>query len=168
MDGVLSTRSGWVGRHEVVEIEYDPERLSYAELAARARSERCATVAFPANAAEKKIARKHFPNALESLAEVRVVKDTKYYLKKSPLQFVPMSEAQASRVNAALATGSFEAAARWLSPRQRRIAKAAKNAPGAGWRSAVGVPLETAWKAAESQMRAKSRPSGGSKRPQGG
>ncbi|MEM7163954.1 MAG: hypothetical protein AAF581_00735 [Planctomycetota bacterium] len=145
----MSTRSGWLDKVEVVEVVYDSATVSYDELTRLAKKNSCASQAFPMTDGEAKIARKHYGDNVAPFAgKVRVVKDTKYYLKNSPLQYVPMTEAQASRVNGNVAQGQT-----WLSPGQRRLfAVISKHKKG--WKSAVGQPLTTAWEAA-SQRAAK-------------
>lgn len=146
IDGVLKTRSGWLGKVEVVELTYDASVVSYEKLTRLAKQNSCASVAFPMNETEQAIASKHYAQQVRPFAgEVRVVKDTKYYLQKSPFAAVPMTEAQASRINGDVAQGE-----QWLSPAQRRALALVRKAPeknGAAtkWPSVVGVPLADAW-----------------------
>ena len=138
---MLSTKSGWLGKVEVVELTYDPAVVSYERLTKLAVQNSCASSAFPMNAAEMKIAQKHYGDRAAMFSgKVRVVKDTKYYLKRTPLQYVPMTEAQASRVN-----GNVQGAEAWLSPSQLRFLATIKKHPDARWKSVVGEPLSTAW-----------------------
>ena len=67
---------------------------------------------------------------------------------RTPLRFVPMTGAQASKVNAAL--GGRGDPLRLLSPRQRALAAAVGASPTAGWQSALDAPdLTSASAAAE-------------------
>jgi len=50
LDGVLATRIGFLQRHEVVEVEFDPERLAYERLVREAQKMSCARRVFARSA----------------------------------------------------------------------------------------------------------------------
>jgi len=140
---VLSTSAGWVGEVEVVEVEFDPARLSYAQLLKEAVQRECALRAFPRDDTQLAIARASVGDAAErSDAEIRRVSDQKYYLAQTPLRFVPMTRVQATRINA-----DIDHAADYLSARQRRILVAATADPD-GWEDCIDRRMIHAWDAA--------------------
>ena len=143
INGVLSTSAGWIGEVEVVEVEFDPARVSYAQLLKEAVQRECALRVFPRDDAQLAISRASVGDAAErSDAEVRRVSDQKYYLAQTSLRFVPMTRVQATRINA-----DIEHAAQYLSPRQRRILAAATADPD-GWQDCIDRRMIHAWNAA--------------------
>lgn len=78
-------------------------------------------------------------------AEPRPDKEPKYYLLQSPYKHVPMTAAQASRCNGALAPGAKSAPQQWLSPRQIALLERIQKAPTCKWPIAVDVPILQAW-----------------------
>ncbi|MEN0060710.1 MAG: VPGUxxT family thioredoxin-like (seleno)protein, type 2 [Myxococcota bacterium] len=102
-EGVLSTTPGFAGGREVVEVVYDPKTTSRATLDAYAAR----------------------GNATPLDASFRAsAKDDRYRIRRTTWAAVPMTPAQASRVNAAVGAG--EDPSRWLSPRQRALHERAK------------------------------------------
>lgn len=98
LPGVTRTRAVFAGGGEAVEVTYDPTRLKPA--------------AFAQVVDSRLLERGPMTVAPES--------DQKRNLRFSALRFVPVSVAQATRINATLAAGGD--ATRWLSPRQRILA----------------------------------------------
>ncbi len=104
---MVKTRQAWIGKKEVVEVVYDPKVVKLEQLRAFAK-------------------RKEFwfePEATEAAGKkdrppLRMDKEQKYYLLQSALKKVPMSEAQACRVNASL-KGNWK---QYLSPSQLKQA----------------------------------------------
>lgn len=151
LDGVIQTRPGFVGGMEVVELEFDPRVLSYGKLVATAGALDCATRVFARSEAQVAEARKFADSRtlpaqaiVRSDEELRVDRHVKYYLSRTPLRFVPMTETQAARVNAALARRADPASL--LSPRQVAMWKVAEKSDGAR-SSAIGVDVREAWRA---------------------
>ncbi len=163
IEGVISTRSGWLGGTEVVQLEYDSRIVRYEEILEAAKESGFANCAFPRNDAELQVVRQHFGDqARRETAEVRVVKDTKYYLTKTKLRFVPMTELQATRINrdrfrlggANIPNG----APRWLSPRQLELLAFIEKNANAGWKEVLGVDLTTAWQEVSERRRLHANP----------
>lgn len=124
LDGVLSAEAAWVDGLEVVNVRFDPERVTYGELLARAREVECASHVFTTNEAQAKLcAELELPNsALESTPKDAKPSDHLHDLAASPLRYLPMTTLQALRVNAALGNGTDPD--RWLSPNQLELAAA--------------------------------------------
>ena len=103
LEGVRATRAAFLDGHEVVDVEFDPNVTPFDELLKTARSARCADRVY-ARTPGQRTAAETLSIPVESTSDESRVseKDTKYQLRHSPLRFVPMTEAQASRVNAAL------------------------------------------------------------------
>lgn len=126
IEGVLATRTGFADGKEVVEVTFDPDRLKSATLLSRARDMAC--IVDRAGADLK-------PSA----------KDDKYQLRGTAFESLPMTPAQATRMNAAL--GDADAAKRILSPRQLALLESIKSAPNVKWPSAIGRDdLAAAWR----------------------
>lgn len=145
IDGVVSTHPGWIGRVEVVEIEYDPTVVSYARLLAHAQKRDCAIKVFTRTDAQQKAAAAVIgERAVRSDQRLRGVKDNKYYASRSALKYLPMTRAQAARVNAKVGD-----ARKWLSPRQLELLARMEKKPDAGWPEAIHVDFAKAWRAAQ-------------------
>ena len=116
MDGVIETRSGFLGGGEIVEVSFDPQRLSYAELLQHAADNDCASKVFTRSDEHQKVAGAAIGKRSQRSDEaIRPDKDPKFYLGKTALAYLPMSELQANRVNATINGGDWS---QWLSPRQ--------------------------------------------------
>lgn len=98
--GVVGTRTGWIGGHEAVELVIDPSRLDRSAL-------RKAVDALGAKALQGEF--RPSPD------------DDGHALRGTPWSTVPMTEAQAARVNATVAAGGDPTP--WLSPRQRALVR---------------------------------------------
>lgn len=146
LPGVARTRTGWLGGKEVVEVEYDPSMVEYEALLTRAREMSCATRVFARTGRQMEVARARVGgDAVRSDEGASATpKDDKYQLRRSVLRFLPMVEAQATRVNAAVGFGEdFEGL---LSPRQVEVLEVIRAKPGAGWESVLGaVDFDEAW-----------------------
>ncbi|MEO0600428.1 MAG: thioredoxin family protein [Myxococcota bacterium] len=121
-DGILSTSPGFAGGHEVVEVTYDPRATSRDSLDAWAKKGNARPLdgTFRASA-----------------------KDDRFRIRRTSWAAVPMTEAQAARVNADVGAG--RSPARWLSPRQLAI-HARAQAKGDTASAGLGrVPLRAAF-----------------------
>lgn len=149
MPGVLRTLPGFVGKREVVEVEFDPSIVDYAALVEKARGAKCASRVFTRSDRQQKVARKLVGDEAERTDEAtRPDKQPKYYLSRTPMRFVPMTPMQACRVNSAIGAGKD--AKPLLSPRQAALFETVKVNLTAGWPDAVGAEdLAKAWGAAQ-------------------
>lgn len=91
----MKTRQAWIGKEEVVEVWFDSEVLPLKRLNSFAKAKKF----------------RHLPRARQV---ERLDQEQKYYLLQTPLRDLPMSEAQACRVNAAINDDWKQ----WLSPTQ--------------------------------------------------
>ena len=116
MDGVIETRSGFLDGGEIVEVTFDPRRLTFSELLQHASDNECDSKVFTRTGKQQAVATKAIgQRSIRSDKPIRVDKDPKYYLGKTALAFLPMTELQANRVNATINGGDWS---QWLSPRQ--------------------------------------------------
>lgn len=115
----------------MVHVTYDPRVVDYDTLAKLGR--RGAEIAFVRNDDERLAAKRYYDQVrpLEGPLDgkLRRVKDTKYYLQKSRLGKLPLTELQAVRLNA-----DANQAKRWLSPSQLEFLTWIERHPDAGWR----------------------------------
>jgi hypothetical protein len=149
--GVTRTRTGWLAGSEVVEVEFDPRRLKLERLVAEAERMSCAksvTCRSDAQAARLRKAGKQVRRSDDPIRSTP--KDDKYQIRRGPYRQLPMTEAQATRVNALLGR---EQALAFLSPRQRELLALIKEHPKAGWPHALGVEFVKAFSAAEAVAR---------------
>ena len=142
IDGVLKTRPGFAASGgEGVLVRYDPARVSYEDLLRQAWDRKAASKVLARSAGEAQRAQAVVGRRrvkLDRGAFRASDKDLKYSLRANPLRFVPMTEAQAAKVNSALASGDDPL--RYLSPSQRSLHASVLANPTASWRSAIGAP----------------------------
>lgn len=122
LEGVLSTRSAWAERLEVVEVEYDADRISYATLVEKAAELDCTHRVWAADEGQLAVARARVgERAVLGDPELKGAKlsDQRYHLGLTNLRYLPMTPLQAAKVNAACRFG--EPTDPWLSPRQREL-----------------------------------------------
>ena len=122
LPGVLSSRTGFLGGSEVVDVLFDPGVISYGDLVREAHQRGCADRVFSRNGAQRSIAEQVFGDAVApNDAPLREAgrNDQKYYLLRSGSRHLVLTPRQAVRVNAALAAGLDPAP--HLSPRQRSV-----------------------------------------------
>lgn len=138
LDGVIATKPGYLRGREVVDVWYDPARITYSKLVKQAQQIKCAGTVYARSERQEK--------AIKALRDVSIVrtdeksrpdKEPKYFLSKTPYRFVPMTATQASRVNAAIHSSGDPVAI--LSPSQLRLLASIKAHPNAGWRNVIGT-----------------------------
>lgn len=129
MDGVVATRVGWLDKLEVVEVSYHEDVVSFDALLGRAIGFECASKVYATNDEQLRKARARVGE--RAVKDERVARDAKLphrkrHLRKSPIQYLPLTPAQATRVNADIASGNDPD--RWLSPGQQKLRRAAERA----------------------------------------
>ncbi len=147
IDGVISVTPGWIDKYEVVEVEYDPARVAFADLVKKAETCECAIKVFTRTDEQQKTASKLVGDRAEKTAEKVRVDDDKYYLSKTHYKYVPMTPLQAAHVNARI--GQKRDPSDLLSPMQQAVATGATRttlSPQA-LPVAIGVDFRKAWKA---------------------
>ena len=85
VEGVVQTEAGWKHGKEVVDVTFDTDVIEEVELDRIAKENSCSSMLKPGKFTQDK--------------------DPKYYLSKSPYRYVPMTELQKARVNAAIGDG---------------------------------------------------------------
>jgi hypothetical protein len=119
IDGVITTRAGFLNDEEVVEVVFDPTIISFAELSKSTDQVHCAAAAYANSETQLADGRKALGDrvrAAKSRAKAAPASDQKYSLSKTALRFLPITPMQATKVNAALAKNADVDAL--LSPRQ--------------------------------------------------
>lgn len=125
--GVRSTRAGHLDGHEVVEVEYSPARIPFADLLARARAGGCADRVWVEPGERLVAARSALGDGARELVtppRPAAKSDHETYLRDSPCAFLPLTPLQRVRINAVL--GSGHAPEGWLSPSQRALLERVK------------------------------------------
>ncbi len=124
LDGVANTHSAWVGGKEVVEVTFDPAQIEFEKLITQAIKMKCATTVFAHDTQQLAIAKKNVgkdAQAITPKSNYRTAKlsDQKYYLRQTILRHLPLTTAQATKINAALF--ARKNVRELLSPRQLKM-----------------------------------------------
>jgi len=145
IDGVISTKPGFMKGYEVVGVEYDPNVISYNKLLEYAKSEQVANHVFVKDRIQKNIAGIVVgKSSVSDIGNFRPDSDPKHYLSQTIYRYVPMTGLQASRVNAAVSQG--KSPNDFLSPKQLELLKFIKNHPETNWQNVVNASdFPTAW-----------------------
>jgi len=144
LNGVTATKPGFMGGREVVQVNYNPNVISYDDLAEKAKNARCNSHIYTNDSREKAIAKKVVgEGSISNESKFRLDKDVKYYLSRTHYRYVPMTEMQAAKVNSQIGRG--KPFTDYLSPRQIDLAKKIKANPNMEWESAVNVDFVKAW-----------------------
>jgi hypothetical protein len=123
LDGVIATRIGMLDNLEVVEIDFDSAVLGYQALVEQAKKQDCAHRVFARNDAQVSVAKGIVGDAVtRSNTTVDTSTQQQYHLSKTPeYHYLPLTQLQATKVNAAIADGQSPDA--FLSPGQRALRK---------------------------------------------
>ncbi|NIS08168.1 MAG: peptide-methionine (S)-S-oxide reductase [Candidatus Dadabacteria bacterium] len=133
IDGVVSTKAGFMGGKEVVQVEYNPRIISYDKLLRAADKGGKADHVFAANEDQKRIAKKLIgKDRVSNEKSFMLDREPKYYMSKTHYKYVPMTPLQASLVNSAV--GKRQSPHKYLSQRQLGILNSIKNNPELNWK----------------------------------
>ncbi len=123
LDGVVATRIGMLDKLEVVEVDFDSSVLEYKTLVEQAKKQDCAHRVFARTDEQISIARKIVGDEVtRSDTSVDTSTQQQYHLSKRPeYHYLPLTQLQATRVNAAIADGQTPEA--YLSPNQIALSK---------------------------------------------
>ena len=147
IDGVISTKPGFMSGSEVVEVEFDPTVISYGELVQKAeRGGVASRVFFHTKGQRDTAAGIVGESSVSQESTFRPDRQPKYYLSKTIYRYLPMTATQASRVNSAI--GSMHSPDRYLSPGQLTLLSVIKRRGDLDWRDAIGRDFNDAWRRA--------------------
>ena len=121
IDGVVASAVGFLDGHEVVEVEFIPEVVSYERLLNEAIRLECAHHVYARTDAQYDAAIERIGRNVKRSDEpiTRSEKDELYRVRHSTYRGVPMTWRQAAYVNAAISDGAIPD--EHLSPRQRAM-----------------------------------------------
>ena len=129
--GIVSTRAGWMGSKESVEVTYNPKICPYSKLVQHAIKENAADVIYCLNGRQMRIANSEVRRAckdsimvgrIHPLATISVLDaDSKFYLSETALLYVPLLRVQAVKANLLISQHDAARCNALLSPRQRSL-----------------------------------------------
>jgi len=132
INGVISTKPGFMGGYEVVELKFNPEIISFEDLVKRAKSNNVASNIFTENEVQSAVAKDIVgEGSVSPRSSFRADSKPKYYLSGTLYRYVPMTNLQIARVNASL--GSLQSPDSFLSPRQLELYKFIQNHQDLNW-----------------------------------
>ena len=136
IDGVLSTKPGFMGGREVVEVNYNPSEITYKELLNKAKKKSVASHVFTINSKQKQIAEELVGSrSVSDAGSFRPDGEPKYYMSKTNYRYLPMTKLQSSLVNSAL--GDRQSPKKYLSLRQLQLLEFIKRNPNLVWKSQI-------------------------------
>lgn len=145
IDGVVSTKAGFMDRKEVVQVAYNPNVIDYETLLKKAQNARCASHVFTENAEQKAAAQKVVATAkVSNESTFRADNDPKYYLGRTHYKYVPMTSLQAARANVLIAKGQSPNTV--LSSGQIALANFIQKNPKLKWEVVIDKDFEQSWK----------------------
>jgi hypothetical protein len=125
--GVEAVEPGFVEGEEVVRVTFRPQRIAYADLVRAAERLDCSLHVYTNSETQAAVARgivntraKPLRGTADAMRKAAATEHL-YHLQHSSLRFVPMTELQATRINADLSQSRDPS--HWLSPRQRTLAQ---------------------------------------------
>lgn len=131
IEGVTETESGWLNRHEVVKLKYDPSKISWEELVKKAAELNCAYDIYAPNwKLLKQLPEKYLEKAkVLDMSDYRIAKesDQKRHLGFSLYKNLNLNEGQKTKINALLASKDFASIPMWLSKSQGIMLKSVEN-----------------------------------------
>jgi len=145
IDGVVSTKPGFMGGREVVMVEFDTNVISYKDLVGTAKQKNVSKTVFVKNSAEREIA-EHLlgGSSVHEAGTFRSDSEPKYYMSKTIYRYVPMTPLQASLVNSSI--GKRISPDSYLSPRQLGILSFVRKYPNRNWKNTIGNnEITSAW-----------------------
>jgi len=139
LDGVMATRAGFIAGAEVVEIEYDPSKMSLNKIIENGQINGQADKIFlPAN---QKISTDSI--VVKPFRDFKADIESKYYIYNSHYRFLPMTRMQSSRVNSLL--GNKQSPDLILSPRQIHLLENIKQNPSKYKHHCIDHKIQDAW-----------------------
>jgi len=151
LDGVVATEPGFMNGHEVVQVKFNPNIISFEKLVKAGSQVSCADQVFTDDAQQKSAAEKVLgKNATGNQSNFRADEDLKYYLSHTVYAHVPMTALQAARANAL--AGKRKSPTEVLSPKQVALAKYIEAHPTKNWKNVIGEDLMTAWEQVSAKM----------------
>ncbi len=145
INGVISTKPGFMGGREVVEVKFNPDVISYSDLLSKARSNNVASHVYSVNSKQGEAANRIVGSKdVSPAADFRADSRPKYYMSGTLYKYVPMTNTQIARVNAAL--GSMQSPDSYLSPRQLEIYRYIREHQDLNWTDIVrSADFSTDW-----------------------
>lgn len=136
VNGVISTEPGFMGGHEVVVLQYNPNIISYRDLVKKAKSQSVASHVFAVNSEQSSIAKDIVgEKRVSEVSTFRPDSQPKYYISGTSYKYLPMTNTQIARVNAAL--GGLQSPNVFLSPRQLELYKFIESNQELNWPSHI-------------------------------
>ncbi|MDQ3140776.1 MAG: thioredoxin family protein [Bacteroidota bacterium] len=148
LSGVVSTKAGFMSGAEVVEIEYCPKKISTSDLIKKGKEINCADKIYT-----------NSPVILQTVKSNVVIKpmgifkpdqENKYYLFHSTYRFLPLSDAQATKINSLISENQH--CEHLLSPTQLRFLNYIKQHPTEKFKNYIGQDFFTSWKEFSNQI----------------
>ncbi|MDC1141551.1 hypothetical protein OAU50_00535 [Planctomycetota bacterium] len=149
----MQTRAGWIKHknrnHEIVEVMFNPDVISFTDLLKHGKLCKSARMVFTRSDKQQKAALEVLPKtSIRTDDEWRDDKDPKFYLSRTLLKHMPLTEMQSMKINAAMHPAKKTDWKHLLSPMQSELLKTIEANPKTKWPIAIDKPVHETWKAA--------------------
>lgn len=142
--GVLSTEAGFMHGNEVVKVTYNANELKLLSLIKQADKVSCADAVYVEDKSVlAELKQSTGISNVKSSGSYRPDREVKYYLSKSDYRFVPMSQIQQAKVNAAI--GDRKSPDQYLSPRQIQLKQFISQNKEEKWKSQINQDASGSW-----------------------
>lgn len=120
IDGVVRTEAGYMDSREVVNVYFDPAQVSLETIFEKGQAAECADRVYASTESQKRTAGQSLgENKVRQAGNFRLDREPKYYLRHTDFRRVPMTQAQAVKINALIGEG--KSPLHLLSPRQQMM-----------------------------------------------
>ena len=150
--GVVASKPGFMNGGEVVEVQYDPEVISYKELVRQAKALDAFDRLLVKDERQRKDAQQFISkNKIQTVGKFRADNEPQYYLSKSLYRYLPLLPIQATKINAAIAAGASPF--NYLSPGQIKLLEQIKAHPDKKRKTIYQSPyFKAAWENLEDSL----------------
>jgi len=124
LDGIISTKPGFMNGKEVVRVNFDKSKLSEAELTFHAQKANC--------------------RLEEKVSKFRLDKDPQYYLKQTDFKYLALTPLQKTKINSALKNRQKTDV--YLSPSQKKFLVSLESSSRKNLKVLYDKPFDMAWK----------------------
>lgn len=140
LDGIVGTKAGFMNGSEVVEISYNPQKVSLEQIIRYGKQNKNADILF-SDINKNNNFKMAIP--IRNPGSFKLDPENKYYIYKSEYKYLPMTRIQALKINSGLANG--QNVEQFLSPRQLETLKKIRNKTSDYSKNCIDQDITETW-----------------------